>query len=428
VRALYSLAIYLLVPLLLVHLLLRGMRDRDYLKRWGERFAWYKNTPQKHGIVVHAVSVGETNAAAPLIRALINRYPQYPVCVTSFTTTGSARVKSLFPGDIDHARDVDHFYAPLDTPGAVKRFFDHVQPRLLIIMETEIWLNLYLEAGRRNIPLLIANARISDRSLKGYKRMRYLTRAALCHATRIAAQSKTDANRLIEIGAKPDHVEITGNLKFDVNLPDELNLQGQSLRLGWGQNRPVILAGSTHEGDEAPVLEAFKGVLRAYPDALLVLVPRHPERFQDAAQLARDSGLVVHKHSESSNCPKAAQCYLVDVMGELLRFYAASDIAFVGGSLDRIGGHNVLEPAALSLPVLIGPHTFNFEDICNQMLECGAALRVTDTTELEAACVRLLGDETLKNQMGRAGLELVLSGQGALARTLETIDELLDQV
>jgi 3-deoxy-D-manno-octulosonic-acid transferase len=420
-RTLYLLASYLLTPLLLLHLAWRGLRNRAFLRRWGERFGWYKHAVPPGGIVVHAASVGEVNAAAPLIRALARQYSGLPITVTSFTPTGSDRIQTLL------THNVFHVYLPLDLPGAVRRFFRYVRPCLLIIMETEIWPNLYFAAARSGIPILLANARISEASMPRYRRMRRLTRATLAHVARIGAQSAADARRLCELGAKADRVEVTGNLKFDLNMADGLHEQGRCLRQSWGRQRPVLLAASTHAGDEEPVLSAFLGLLQSFPQALLILVPRHPQRFQPAARSARAIGLAVQLHSEGAACAPTTQCLVVDTMGALLRFYAACDVAFVGGSLDRIGGHNVLEPAALSIPVLVGPHTFNFTDITGQLLASGGAQRVNDAAELERAAARLLGDETLRRQMGAAGLALVRSGQGALSRTLHIIEEMLDQ-
>jgi len=418
-RKLYSLLIYLITPLALLYLAFRGLRSRDYLKRWPERFAFFAAPETTGGIVVHAASMGEVNAASVLIRELGKRYPEFPLCLTSLTPTGSDRVQTLF------AETVFHVYAPLDLPGAVKRFFDRVQPRLLIIMETEIWPNLYYQAAARNIPILIANARISPNSVKGYKRFRKMTAAALDQVSQIAAQSSRDAARLIELGADETRLSVTGNLKFDVRLPPSLIEQGDSIRLAWGTDRLVLLAGSTHEGDEGPLLEAFKGVLDTHPGALLVLVPRHPERFGRAAQLARSAGLRVSLRSEGISCARSTQCFVIDSMGELLRYYAACDVAFVGGSLDTTGGQNVLEPAALCKPVLVGPHTFNFEEITRQLIDCQAAFRIQNAAELEAIVRRLFNEPELRDRMGQAGFKLVRSGQGALDRTLEIVDSLL---
>ena len=420
-RKFYSFLIYLITPLVLAYLFFRGLRSEGYLKRWPERFALFKPLKNHGGIVVHAVSMGEVNAASPLIRELAKRYSTYPLCVTTFTPTGSERVSTLF------GSSVTHVYLPLDLPGAVRRFFDRVQPRLLIIMETEIWPNLYNEAYARNIPIMIANARISDRSIGRYRRLRKFTATALEQVSQIAAQSTRDADRLIEIGAKEKNVVVTGNLKFDVHLPPSLIEYGDAIRLSWGTDRLVLLAGSTHEGDEGPLLEAFQGVLKSFPDALLVVVPRHPERFGRAAQLARSVGLQVAVRSESIVCPRNAQCYIVDLMGELLRYYAACDVAFVGGSLEAIGGQNVLEPAALCKPVIVGPHTFNFEDITRQLIDNQAAIRIQNAAELEVAICQLFSEPELRDRMGQQGSALVKSGQGALDRTLALLDSLLNE-
>ncbi len=415
VRTLYWLASYLLLP----YLALRALQNRAYLKRWRERFGFYRQAPPAGGIVLHAASVGEVNAAAALIHAIARRYPDVPITVTSFTPTGSQRIRALF------ADNIHHFYAPLDLPGAVRRFYRRVRPRLLVIMETEIWPNLLFAAAQHGTLVMMANARISETSLSRYRHIRRLMQAALAQVARIAAQSEADAGRLRAIGAPAGRIEVTGNLKFDVNLPQDLHEQGLALRQGWGQQRPVLLAGSTHEGEEEPVLTAFLGVLRSFPQALLVLAPRHPERFQAVAQRARAAGLEVQSYSQNPVCDSATQCLVVDAMGELLRFYAACDVAFVGGSLERIGGHNVLEPAALSIPVLVGPYTANFEDMTRQLLASGGARRVADAADLERAAIQLLGDSALRQKMGAAGLALLRSGQGALDRNLRIIAELL---
>jgi 3-deoxy-D-manno-octulosonic-acid transferase len=418
-RWLYTLLLYLAMPLVLLHFLWRGLRDSAWLKRWPERFGFFDPPEVTAGIVVHAASVGEVNVASALVKSLSRRFPHLPVCLTTFTPTGSVRVRDLF-------RDkVFHIYAPLDLPGAVKRFYNRVQPGLLIIMETEIWPNLYSGAASRGIPIMLANARISEHSFGAYRRLGRLTATALNQASRIAAKSQVDAQRLIAIGADPQGIEVTGNLKFDVTLPPSLLEQGETIRMAWGADRLVLLAGSTHEGDEGPVLQAFSRLLERFPRALLVLVPRHPERFTRVAQAARATGLEVSLRSESLACPASTQCFVVDAMGELLQFYAACDVAFVGGSLHRTGGHNVLEPAALSKPVLVGPHTFNFEDITEQLITAEAAIRVSDAGDLEEAAARLFSSPDLRDQMGLAGLKLVKSGQGALKRTLDIVQELI---
>jgi 3-deoxy-D-manno-octulosonic-acid transferase len=418
-RSLYTLLLYLATPMVLLYLFLRGLRDREYLRRWPERFGHFAAPGSSGGIVVHAVSMGEVNAASVMVQELRRRYPDEPLCLTTLTPTGSARVRELF-GD-----GVFHVYAPLDLPGSVRRFLGRVRPRLLIIMETEIWPNLYHQAAASDVPILIANARISQRSISGYRRLRRLTAAALANVSRFAAQSQQDAERLIEIGAAAERVEVSGNMKFDVRMAPSLAEQGEAMRVAWGTQRVVLVAGSTHEDDEKPLLEAFSRLLPTFPDALLIVVPRHPERFARAALLARQAGLRVGLRSEGISCPAETQCFVVDAMGELTHFYAAADVAFVGGSLDATGGHNVLEPAALSKPVLVGPHTANFEDITRQLLEAGAALRVADAATLEETLRKLFNAPELRDRMGRAGYVLVQNGQGAVGRTLEMIGSLL---
>ncbi|MBT8047685.1 MAG: lipid IV(A) 3-deoxy-D-manno-octulosonic acid transferase [Gammaproteobacteria bacterium] len=418
-RKRYSLFIYLITPLVLLYLVFRGLRDRAYLRRWPERFGFIHTPSAAGSIVVHAVSMGEVNAASALVTKLTKRYPGIPLCLTCLTPTGSARIRALF-GDA-----VSHVYIPLDLPGAVRRFFDRADPRLVIIMETEIWPNLYHEAHRRKIPLLIVNARISDNSFGNYRRFRKLIAAPLSRVSHIAAQSRQDAARLAELGANETRLSVSGNLKFDVRLPPSLLEQGDSIRSAWGTDRLVLLAGSTHEADEGVVLEAFSGLLKTFPAALLVLVPRHPERFGRAEQLARSAGLRVSLRSTGASCARSTQCFVIDTMGELLRYYAACDVAFVGGSIDPIGGHNVLEPAALSRPVVVGPHTFNFAEITQALIESEAAVRIKDAAELEQAVARLFTEPELRDRMGRSGRELVRSGQGALNHTLELLEAVI---
>jgi 3-deoxy-D-manno-octulosonic-acid transferase len=418
-RRLYTALLCLALPLVLLYLLLRSVRNPGYRARWAERFGRFGAPRRTGGIAVHAASMGEVNAAATLIRALAAGYPDDPLTVTTFTPTGSERVRALF------GEDVFHVYAPLDLPGAVRRFLDRVRPRLLVVMETEIWPNLYHAAAARGIPILIANARISERSFGRYRRLRGLTAAALDCTAHIAAQSAADADRLRALGAPPARLTVTGNLKFDFAPPPGLADEGEAIRTAWGAQRPVLVAGSTHEREEAIVLAAFRDVRAAFADALLVLVPRHPERFARAAQAARAAGFEVALRSAGLACPAAASCYVVDAMGELLRFYATGDVAFVGGSLEPVGGQNMLEPAALARPVLVGPYTGNFADITAQLVDAGAALRVADGAELAATVAALFRDADRRDRMGGAGRQLVADGQGALRRTLAEIERLL---
>jgi len=416
---LYSLALYLLSPLLFLYLLLLGWRDRGYRVGWGQRLGFWGPVAKPGGIVVHAVSVGEVNAAEPLVRRVMQRYPQLPITLTCFTATGSRRIRSLF-GD-----QVVHGYWPLDFPGAVRRFLNCTRPCLVLILETEIWPNFYARARRQDIPLMLVNARISDRSFARYLRLRRLTQPALGGANNIAAQSVEDQRRLLALGAPSDCTWLSGNLKFSLQLPMGLAEKGLALRDSWGPQRPVFLAASTREGEEELVLAAFTRVREKFPEALLVIVPRHPERFDEVARLMAASGLNLGRHSQRATDLHSIDCLLVDAMGELLGYYAACDLAFVGGSLANTGGHNVLEAAALGKPVLVGPYTYNFAVITDALVAAGGALRVHDSNSLQAAVAGLLADAHRSQAMGAAGLALMQQQQGALDRTLQQIDRLL---
>jgi 3-deoxy-D-manno-octulosonic-acid transferase len=417
---LYSLALYLISPLFFCYLLCRGLRDRDYWQRWSERLGLSGPEVAAGGIVVHAVSVGEVNAAESLIRALLQQYPDRPLTVTCFTPTGSKRIKALF------GPAVAHCYLPMDLPGAVKRFLHRIRPALLVIMETEIWPNLYAACDRKGIPMLLANARISNGSFSSYGKFHRLTAQTLGRLSRVGAQSAEDARRLLELGAQPDRTVVSGNLKFDISIDPDLINQGQALRERWGNKRLVLLAASTRDGEEKPVLEAFRALLTDFPQALLVVVPRHPERFSAVAGMIDASGLVYAKFSQPDAELASVSCYLVDAMGQLMSFYAACDVAFVGGSLANTGGHNVLEAAMLAKPVLVGPNTFNFADITQELVAHGGAMRVEDAASLRVAVSALFLDQQKRLNMGLAGQAWATGGQGALNRTLGLVKETLD--
>ena len=292
-------------------------------------------------------------------------------------------------------------------------------------METEIWPNLYLQARRLNIPLLIANARLSERSLKHFQYLPGFVKRVLRSVTWLGAQSTDDKDRLILCGADRHHAETTGNLKFDLDIPTGLEEHAATLRTHWGQQRPVLVAGSTHEADEEVVIPAFSQLLKSLPDALLILVPRHPERFTRSAQLAKDAGLKTELRSQGASCSEQAQCFVIDSIGELLAYYACGDIAFVGGSIGDVGGHNALEPAALGKPVLMGPNMDNARDIASQLLHCKAALQITNQEEFRQAAEKILTNVDLRDNMGSAGRDLVARNRGALDLTLKAIRELL---
>jgi 3-deoxy-D-manno-octulosonic-acid transferase len=438
---LYSLLIYCAVPFAVAAVLWRGLRDRRHWQALGERFGWGRRLTSAPSIWLHAVSLGEMSAAAPLVRALRLRYPQYPLVLTTATLTGKARAVSLF-GDGAEVR-----FLPYDTPGAVARFLERIRPRLAVIVETELWPNLFAECERRGVTLVLASARLSAKSVARYRRLGALFRGVFSAVSLVAAQTAEDAERFIAIGAQSATTRVVGNIKFDLSLDAEAIDKGRALRASFGGARPTWIAGSTHAGEEEQVLAAHAMLRDGLPEALLLLVPRHPDRFEAVADLLRrrqlrftrrsggdgggggsTSGSSSSSSSSSSSEPGgvgsagAAQVMLVDTVGELVSLYASADAAFVGGSLVPIGGHNLLEPAALGLPVLTGPHHFNGKDIARLMLDQGAALQVGNAQELSAALARLFADPQERRRVGALGRLIVESNRGSVARLLELIE------
>jgi 3-deoxy-D-manno-octulosonic-acid transferase len=416
-RALYTFTMYLLTPVILYRLAIRGLRYPEYFERWRERFGFFPTPNFNQSIWVHAVSVGEVNAAVPLIEALMQQYPKHPFVITTVTPTGSSRVRQLY------GSKVFHVYLPYDLPASVRRFLRRTKPALAVVMETEIWPNLFMACAQRKIPIVVANARLSARSLKGYGPVRPLARSALRCAYAVAAQSPQDAERLLQLGANPANLTITGNVKYDMLVPPELLPNAATMRQQWGVTRPVWIAASTHEGEELAMIEAQHKVLARYPDALLLIAPRHPERFKPVIQLCQHHGLHTSVRSENINITENTQCFVIDTLGELLTYYACSDVAFVAGSFDRIGGHNVLEPAALGRPVLVGPHTFNFEEITESLLSAGAARRIDQPAQLGEYIIALLGDPETREHMAKAGLTVVARERGAVARIMQIVNQ-----
>lgn len=417
-RLLYILLAYLLAPVLVGVMLWRGIRDRSYWRDFGQRFGFGDAPFAGESLWVHAVSVGEVQAAAALIRALRARYPGLPIVLTTVTPTGAERARAEF-GDRVHVR-----YVPYDLPGSVRRFFDRVRPRAAIILETELWPNLYHECGRRGVPLVLASARISPRSVGRYRRLAGLFRETLSHGIVIAAQSEGDAERFRSIGANPQRTHVTGNIKCDFALPADLIAKGAALRRQHAGGRSVWVAGSTHAGEEEIVL-SVQGALTVSPRPLLVLVPRHPARFDDVATLLERRRVPYVRRSSGATCTASTEVMLVDSLGELMQFYAAADLAFVGGSLVPVGGHNLLEPAALGIATLTGPHNFNAQEIADMLIESGAVEIVTDERALRAAVEALLADPAERARRGRTGRAAFERNRGALARLLALIDPVL---
>ncbi|WP_439850438.1 lipid IV(A) 3-deoxy-D-manno-octulosonic acid transferase [Pseudomonas syringae] len=421
-RTLYTVLFHLCLPLVALRLWLRARKAPAYRQRIGERFARGLPAMLHGGIWVHAVSVGESIAAAPMIRALLAQYPQLPITVTCMTPTGSERIKALFASE----PRIQHCYLPYDLPWAAGRFLDHVQPRLGIIMETELWPNHIHQCARRGIPVVLANARLSERSARGYARFARLTRPMLSAMAWFAVQTEAEAQRFRDLGARPECVTVTGSIKFDLSIDPQLLERAAQLREQWrAAQRPVWIAASTHAGEDESVLSAHRTLLTSHPDALLILVPRHPERFDSVHALCQQQGFATVRRSTAQPVTPDASVLLGDTMGELLFLYALADIAFVGGSLVPNGGHNLLEPAALARPILSGPHLFNFLEIAAKLRNAGALEEVSDATTLAAVVQRLIDQPELASGMAEAGLAVMKANQGALQRLLDGIGRLI---
>lgn len=421
-RTLYSALFYLGLPLVAFRLWLRARKAPAYARRIGERFFWGLPVMAQGGIWVHAVSVGESIAAAPMIRALLQRYPQLPITVTCMTPTGSERIQALFANE----PRIQHCYLPYDLPCAARRFLNRIRPTLAVIMETELWPNHIHQCARRGIPVALANARLSERSARGYARFPKLTRPMLAEMSLFAVQTEAEAERFRQLGARADTVEVTGSIKFDLTIDPQLLERASALRSQWqATDRPVWVAASTHEGEDEVVLAAHRRLLDSYPDALLILVPRHPERFDAVHQLCENEGFATVRRSSAQPVTAQVSVLLGDTMGELLFLYALADSAFVGGSLVPNGGHNLLEPAALSKPVLSGPHLFNFLEIAAQLRSAGALQEVEDAESLAWAIQRLFELPRDAQRMAEAGLKVMRTNQGALQRLLEGLGRLI---
>lgn len=410
-RALYSAVLYVLTPATVYHLIWRGFRVPGYFQRWGERYAAWRGAPHQVDVWVHAVSVGEVNAAAPVVDALRRDHPHLKLLITTITPTGSDRVRALW-GD-----SLLHVYAPYDLPGAVGRFLDHFRPGVALVMETELWPNLLLGCKARGIRSYILNARLSARSLRGYRVLAPLIRRVVASVHRIGAQSVADGERFVQLGAAPEAIVDTGNLKFDIAVPAGLEALVAQFRQHVG-SRPVWIAASTHPEEEALVVEIHQRLLAHFPDLLMVWAPRHPERFGRVVELARSTGWQVGRRS-SAGWPQAGDAvFVLDTLGELMAFYACAEVAFVGGSLQAIGGHNLLEPAAVGTAMVTGPHLHNFVEIARRLREAGALEIGRNAEEVGTMIQALLADRDRRAQMAAEGRLLVERGRGALARTM----------
>ncbi|WP_137719926.1 lipid IV(A) 3-deoxy-D-manno-octulosonic acid transferase [Methylobacillus flagellatus] len=419
-RLLYTLLIYALLPLTPLKLLWRGLRQPEYRQHWAERYGFYSQPDQTpHSsqrpplIWLHCVSVGETRAAAPLIALLQQRYPQHRILLTHATPTGREAGEQLFGAHVLRC------YLPYDTPGAVRRFLNQFRPQFGLIMETELWFNLIAACKAGNIPLLLVNARLSARSARGYSKLPRLTAQGLQSLHAIAAQSEADAARLRGLGAH--NVTVTGNLKFDVTPPADAEAQGQALRKRLGTDRPLFLAASTREGEEALILDAIAEANIA--QLLTVIVPRHPQRFDEVASLLQARGVRYARRSglDDALLPRETQVLLGDSMGEMFTYYGACDLTLIGGSLLPYGSQNLIEACAMGKPVLIGPHSYNFAQASAQALECGAAQQVDGLEQLAQALQHLLEHPLQREAMAQAGLKFTQQNRGATERVVAVI-------
>ncbi len=417
-RFLYRLLLWLLLPFIFVRLLLRARKQPEYLHHIGERFGFYPPPPPDRGRVgegviwLHAVSVGETRATVSLVARLRTAYPDHQILLTHTTPTGRATSEQLY-GD-----DVLRVYLPYDYPFAVKRFLRHFRPKIGMLMETELWFNLIHESHEEKVPMLLLNARLSAKSARGYARFSGLTRDALQELSWIAAQTDQDAARLTQLGARA--VSVMGNLKYDISPPLAMLELGAELRAQFGKTRKIFLAASTREGEEALLLAAWQDT-----DALLVIVPRHPQRFDEVAAMLEKRGMSFQRRSENRGVAAGIQVVLGDSMGEMFAYYAACDLAFIGGSLLPFGAQNLIEACSVGKPVLIGPHTFNFADATRLAIEAGAALRVIDAAELAGTAIKLLNDPDTLLGMGERGRRFVEAHRGATSKAIELIASLI---
>ena len=419
-RLAYSALLYLLSPFFILRLLMRGRKAPAYLNRWGERFGWYKKGQAKGVIWFHTVSIGEAEAAFPLIDAVLERFPDAPVLVTTTTPTGSARVKAFL------GHRVNHVYLPYDLPDAMRRFYRCFQPTIGIILETEIWPNMLHQASCNDVPMVMVNARLSEKSAKGYARLGLFMRQTLANLTHVCAQTQASAERFIALGVDKNKVSISGNIKFDTDMPAHLLEQAEVIRRDWFQQRSSWIAASTHEGEDEQVLSAFAEIKKSRPNTLLVLVPRHPERFSHVAKLCERHGFSVTRRSEQTSAIVTTDVFLLDTLGELKLYYATVDVAFIGGSLVPTGGHNMLEASVLSVPVLFGPHVHNFIEISESLISQQAAIKVADEKELAAQVLELFEHSEKRAEMGSAGHDFVERNKGAVNSVVERIASILE--
>jgi len=414
-RQLYSVVLTAAVPVLFLRLLWRSRRNPDYRKRWLERLGVFTPSEKMDGIWLHAVSAGEAIAAVPLIRALKKQFPNLPITVTTTTPTGAARIQQLL------GKEVRHLYFPFDLSLTMTNFLNRIKPKLCILMETELWPNCLVTLKKKGIPVVVANARLSPRSMKGYGRIEEVTRQMMSSVTMVAAQSHMDGDRFVSLGLPPARLQVTGNIKFDMTEPPNVEEKASALRNQWGSKRPVWIAASTHAGEEEQVLMAFVRIREKLPDIFLILVPRHTERKDAVQSLLKQYSLSYILRSSGEEASPDTSVLLGDTMGEMPLFYRAADVAFVGGSFVSVGGHNTLEPASASIPIVVGPHVHNFIDITHYLSKAGALVQVNNSEALADAVLHWFLSPEERLASGGRGKQVVLDNRGAVDKVVQLV-------
>lgn len=423
-RFFYTCVMYLAQPFLWLSLLAGSMKASRSRKRLGERYGLYckLSSPKPNGVLIHAASVGEVIAAVPLIRRIQQDYPHLPITVTTMTPTGSDRVKAVF------GESVTHVYLPYDLPDAVARFIGFVQPSLVVVIETELWFNLIHQLAKKQIPFVIVNARLSARSTKRYGWFKKALKPLLENITLIAPQDEVSLSRYAQLGIAPERLKLTGNIKYDLNLTADLLANISALKIQWSTSRPIWIAASTHEGEDEIILKSHRTLLQRFPDLLLILVPRHPERFNSVAQLIEQQGFNYIRRSGYLIPQAETQVLLGDSMGELMLLYGLANVALVGGSLVAHGGHNPLEPLAFKLPVISGKHTFNFPEIFTKLEQRQGVLMTEENPQAVAEAVaQFLESPTLSQRYGNAGYAVLNENRGALQRVMDLLKPYLNE-
>lgn len=416
IRLIYTLLLALLSPVLLFGLYKKKPNKPQFGDRWKEHFGFTPTLKtSEQPLWIHAVSVGEAIAATPLIKALKQQSPEQPILVTTTTSTGAEQIAKL--GDL-----VEHRYMPIDFPFAVNGFLKTVNPSKLLIIETELWPNTLHSVGKSNIPIYVVNARLSEKSCLGYAKIQPVFTELSKHLTKVLCQTQADADRFARLGINKERLCVTGSIKFDIQISDEIKQQGQELRQLLGNERPIWIAASTHKGEDEQVFAAHQELLKTIPDALLILVPRHPERFNDVFELSSHSGFNSVRRTSNEMVTAETQVYLGDTMGEMLVLIGAADVCFMGGSLlgDKVGGHNVLEPAALGVPVIIGPSYYNFKEIVDT-LRGEQGIVICEPSNTSDNVNTILVNSNLRNNLLQASLCVVKENQGSLTNTIKSI-------